>query len=350
MFVYYIIFILSFLLCIIDYLPNRLLRGIIYSVFCIFLALLPGFKDIGVDNDSINYANIFQSVENYSFREILSGNYWENIERGYMFINKLIYILGGSINILFLTIAILTGVLNYSIFFKVNRYVFTGLLFYLSFYYLYRDFTQIRYALSCAISFWAVYFLLRKRYTFFFFALLTAFLFHSTAIILVVVLPICYFFKDRYFYLILPVVCLVGIFFNPFPILLSFGGVPEHMVIYLDEEGGGGFMVSVFGFIIILIYSIFFEALKNLKQDYTLYFRLFAIGIALNLLFIQSAIFQRFTYLLFQFGILLLPAILIELQKSKYKPYFVVLHFLIVCFLLYYGIKLISPQIIRPYF
>lgn len=352
MFIYSLVFVISFLLCGIDYSNNRTLRGVLYTFFCVFLILLPGLKAVGVDNDSINYNDIFTSTENYTVSEIISGNYWENIERGYMLLNKVVYLLGGNITQLFLIVAIITGLLNYRFFFKENRYVFTALLFYLSFFYLYRDFTQIRYALSCSVSFWSVYFLLRKKYVLFALALLLAILFHSTAVILLILLPVCYFIKNRYVYAILPILCLVGLVYNPFPLLLALGGVPEHMAIYLDEEGGGGFMVSAFGIFIIAIYLFFYQKkLKGMDFEFHFYFRLFALGVALNLLFIQSAIFQRFTYLLFQFAVILLPKMLYSLQnKTENKWSIAIIHLMIICFLLYYGLKLISPTIIRPYF
>ncbi|WP_082035790.1 EpsG family protein [Pedobacter lusitanus] len=215
---------------------------------------------------------------------------------------------------------------------------------------MYRDFTQIRYGLSCSIVYWAIYFFTKKRYFAFAFSFVLAFLLHNTALIIIILLPLCYFFKNRYVYLIAPFVCLIGLFINPFPILLSLGGVPEHMQIYFNEEGGGGMVVSVIGMAIMMIYAVFYTKVKSENFDFDMYYRLLAVGVSLNLLFIQASIFQRFSYLFFQFCVLFLPNMLAELQKMKDKYYFVLLHFLFNCFFVYYGIKLIAPTLIRPYF
>lgn len=347
--IYYLVFLLSFILCILDYRSDDILKRSIYFVFCAIVVILPGLRGIGVDNDSSNYLDIFQLSGNYTFKEILTGNYWENVERGYMILNKIVFVLGGTIKTVFFLIAMLTGILNYSLFYKKNKFAFTSVLFYLAFFYLYRDFTQIRYGLSCALGFWAISYLLKKKYLLFSVVVTVSFFIHSTAILWIIVLPICFYVKNKMFYFILPFFCTVGLFFNPFPLLLSLGGVPEHMAIYLAEEGGGGFMVTVFGFVIMGLYILFQKYFIDLDEDNAFYFRLFALGVGLNLLFIQSAIFQRFTYLLFQFGVLLLPSLLLSLQNGKHRYSFVFLHFVFACFLLYYAFKLIAPGIIRPY-
>jgi hypothetical protein len=347
--VYYFVFIVSFLLCVLDYVKVEKIKIIAYTTFCLLLVLLPGFRSVGNDNDSTNYADIFDLSKTYTLREIVAGDYPENIERGFMLLNKVVASAGGSVTAIFLAIAVLSGVLNYLIIYKVSPYPFTALLFYLSFFYLYRDFTQIRYGLSCALCFWSVYFFVGKNYLLTVLTLLFAIFVHSAAFILVLVLPCCLLVKNKYLYLALPFVCVVGIVFNPFQYLLTLGGVPAHMQIYLDEEGGGGFIVSALGYLIMMIYIFYKKQLSNDNYNFALYYRLFAVGVALNLLFIQASIFQRFSNLLFQFSVLFLPNLLWALRDMKYRYYLVFLHFMFLCFFLYYGIKLISPALIRPY-
>ncbi|MBB5647477.1 EpsG family protein [Pedobacter cryoconitis] len=350
MLIYYLVFLFSFLLCGFDYLKDQSVKLIVYVAFSAFLIALPAFRTIGTDNDSGSYEEIFLSGNKYSLAEVLEGKYEGNTERGYMLLNKVILMMGGDINTLLFVVAVLTGVLNYTLIYKVSKFPFTALLIYLSFFYLYRDFTQIRYALSCAFAYWTVFFFIRGRYFSFFFSFMVAMLFHNTAFALIVILPLCYFFKNRYIYMIIPFFCLIGIFVNPFPILLSLGGVPEHMQMYLDEDGAGGLAVSAIGLSIMLIYFIYYNKFEKKDSGLAIYYRLLAVGVSLSLLFIQASILQRFSYLFFQFCVLLLPNMLSGLQRLKDRYYFVLLHFLFNCFFLYYGVKLIAPTLIRPYF
>lgn len=350
MLIYYLVFLFSFLLCAFDYLKDHSVKLIIYIAFSSFLIALPAFRSIGTDNDSGSYEEIFLSGNKYSLTEVLEGKYEGNTERGYMLLNKVILMVGGDINTLLFIVALLTGVLNYTLIYKVSKFPFTALLIYLSFFYLYRDFTQIRYGLSCAFAYWTVYFFLKRKYYACIFSFIIALLFHNTAFTLIFILPLCYLFKNRYVYMIVPFLCLIGLVINPFPLLLAMGGVPEHMQMYLNEEGGGGLAVSAIGLSIMLIYFIYYDKLKRTDFNFAFYYRFLAVGVSLSLLFIQASILQRFSYLFFQFCVLLLPNMLIELQKLKDRYYFVLVHFLFNCFFVYYGIKLIAPTLIRPYF
>jgi len=348
MFIYYFIFLIAFFLCGVDYITNRYIKLGFYLTFCTILIAFPALKSIGVDNDGGTYDEIFRMANTYSFSEILSGNYWENIERGYMLLNKIIGYFGGTISGVFIIVAFLTGLINYSVIYKKTPFPFSTLLFYLSFFYLYRDFTQIRYGLSCALVFLSVYHLMEKKYIWCLVFLLCALLFHNSSAIMLIAIPLCFLIRNKYIYLLLPLISLVGLFYNPFPLLMALTGGSSHMEIYLGETGGAGFMVAAVGAIIMSIYLIYKSRFTD--QNMAIYFRLLMLGVALNFLFFQTSIFQRFSYMLFQFGLLLLPGMIHILQKSKDKYFFVFFHFLCNCFFLYYGFKLIAPTLIRPYF
>jgi len=349
MIIYYAIFFVAFILVPLDYVNNKSWTQPIFIALSIFLIAFPAFRSVGVDNDSINYNLIFKSSEDYSFLDILTGNYWENTERGYFLLNKFVSIFSDDVSYVFIIMAITTGYLNYSFIYKNSRFPFLSILFYISFFYLYRDFTQIRYAFSCACIFWFINFYLDKNYIKSFVLLIVAIMFHNTAIILCVAIPFVIFVRNPIVFLILPVICLLGFFYNPFPLLLSIPNIPSYMLNYVDEDGGGGLVVSLLGFIIIASYFIFKRQI-TLNERESFIFRFFAIGVALNMLFIQSAIFQRFTYLFFQFSILIVPLILSKLLLSNARYWVVFTHFVIAVFLLYYGCKMISIDLIRPYY
>lgn len=348
MFVYYLVFIFAYLLCLLDYIEDGGFKKCIYLTFCMLIILLPGFRTVGNDNDSANYEEIFRLSSTLDFVDIIKGQYDDNNERGFMLLNKIVTEMGGSVNVLFLITSVLTGLLNYSLIYKVCKYPFTSLLIYLSFFYLYRDFTQIRYALCCALAAWTIFHVINKRFFLAFLCWFLALSFHNTALILILVIPFCHLIKSRVYYFVLPCLSLIGLVINPFPLLLSLGGVPEHMQIYFNEEGGAGFVISAIGLAMMCIYILVHK--KDITYSSEFYFRCVAIGVSLNLLFIQASIFQRFSHLLFQFAVFFFPNVLVELEKNRYKYYFTAIHFLFNCFFLYYGVKLIAPTLIRPYF
>ena len=351
--VYYLIFIISYFLCFFDFIKETKIKLFVFLLFTASVTLIAGLRTLGVDNDSVVYQQIFISSENISFYQIIIGDYWENTERGFYLLNKLVYTSGGDIQTLLLTVSILTASLNYSIIYKISPYPFLSLLFYLSFFYLYRDFTQIRYGLSCALVFYAIYFYIKKRNFFFFVFFSFSILFHNTSYILLIILPFCLFFKNKLVYFYLPIIGLVGLFYNFLPLLLSQGGGMQYLQIYLDESGNAGLMIPFIGSVIMLIYIFNEKKLLAIKYDYNwveFFFKFFAISVTLNFLFFQVSIFQRFAYLFFQFGIFLLPMMIKNLRISKYKIYYNLLYFAFATFFLYYGLKMINQNLVRPYF
>lgn len=345
--IYYSIFIISFLLCIFDFVGDNRNKFFVYFSFITGITLVAGLRDIGIDNDSLMYEGFFQCWKKYSYWEIFNGDFTPQREIGYVLLNKTLFVLGFDFRNVMLFMSIFSAILTYSFIYKFSPYPFISLLFYLSFFYLYRDFTQIRYSLSCAILFWAIFFYSKKRYLFFFSFWLLALLFHKTALILLIVLPFLTLNKKNLFYFLFPIVCSFGIFINVFLICFSFLETYSFTVaFYLEEKGSAGFVLSILGYSIMLLY--YFLSTDFIKSEYNLYFRLICLGVGLNLLFFKSSVFQRFNYLFFQFAIILLPILIWQLNKLNNKYFKIVYFGFAFCFLIY-GCHLINIALLRPY-
>lgn len=345
--IYYCIFIISFLLCIFDFIGNDKTKLFVFSSFVIGVTAIAGLRDVGIDNDSIMYQGFFDSWNKYSYWQLFCGDYSVSREIGYVLLNKTLFILGFDFRSVLVFMSVLSGLLTYSFIYRFSPYPFISLLFYLSFFYLYRDFTQIRYGLCCAFLFWAVFFYFKKKYLFFFSFWLAGILFHKTAFILLLVLPFLTFNKNNYFYYLFPIVCSFGIFFNV--ALMSFSFLEKYSVTltyYLHEKTGGGLMLSVLGYLIMILY--YYLSADTVKSNYNLYFRLLCLAVGLNLLFIKFSVFQRFDYLFFQFSIILLP-ILIQQLNVLNKKYFIIAYTGFAGCFLFYGCSLINIALIRPY-
>src|SRR5690606_19724704 len=150
---YYILFAVTFLFTVFDFIQSRYVRLCAYVPLCLLLIGFVAFRALGVDNDGIAYQDAFRLVsEKYSWLDLLRGNYDETMERGYLLLNKLVFDLGGNIHVVFTIMALLTGLLNFALIYKYSPMPFLSVLIYLCFFYLYRDFTQIRYALSAVMG------------------------------------------------------------------------------------------------------------------------------------------------------------------------------------------------------
>lgn len=350
--IYYIIFFVAFFLCFFDFVPYKSLKLFLYSIFCGVLIFLIGFRKVGIDNDSPVYEGMFYFYSNASFSTLIKGG-TGYVEVGYTFFNKIISDFGGDFRTLLLLTALICGILEYSFIYKKTKYPFISLLTYLSFFLLYRDFTQIRYAICAGFCFWCVDFFISKKYIKALVYFIFAVSFHNAAIILLPILPFLMIFKKDTLLVLLPLPCLmIGLTINLFPFLLATGFANQHMEIYKKEEGGAGFALSFIGYLLVIIFILLDKFAKkvNFTEEQKFYFRIVAISISLNFLFLQSAIFQRFTYILFQFSILLIPVLLWQIKlHTKLKENFFILYFFLAAFLLFYGIRMIDPALIRPY-
>src|SRR5690606_19321858 len=130
----------------------------------LFLVLFVGLRSIGVDNDSAAYEEAFKIAGKTSWIDLFTGNYGETMERGYLLLNKLIYSVDGTVHGVFLMMDILTGLINFTLIYHRSPLPFSSVLMYVCLFYFFRDFTQIRYALSAGLGLWAIFMLIDAKY------------------------------------------------------------------------------------------------------------------------------------------------------------------------------------------
>lgn len=354
MVIYYVIVILAFLLSIFDLAKSNHLRWTVYTFFCVILVLFVGLRDLGVDNDSVNYSEAFNFGAATSWRDLILGDYDETMERGYLILNKIIFTLGGNIHTVFLVMAALTGLINYVLIYKKSPYPFCSLLVYVCFFFFYRDFTQIRFSFAAAMSMWVLFEFLDKRYLNAVLLVTTATFFQSAALVMPLLILLYFVGRNYWIYFFLPFVGLVGSFYEPVEILFGLGGLPPTLAQYveLDEIGRGGYVISAIAQVFMLAVMIFKQRLLRSysKQTIDLMFIALSLGSFINLLFISFAIMQRLALLLFGVIVFLMPYIFRIFEthgKDKYTGLF--LRFIFMLFVLYYGLNMIDPELMRPY-
>lgn len=354
---YYIIFITSYLLCIFDFTESRSVKFLVYFSFCTLVTLIVGFREVGIDNDSVAYQEMFGSYTNSTFDQIIAGGYGY-VEKGYVFLNKLIALLGGNYRILFIVMAIVTALFNYIFFWKKSDYFFLSLLFYISFFYLYRDFTQIRYGLSAAICMWSTYYFFKKQYFYTILTFILALGFHNSAVILPLAILIIRLFRSQIWYVVIPIPCIfIGKLLTLQLLFSVFGNGTDHMDIYLKDESLGSASISLVGYCICLLYFFLvnFKVEHLNKESFLIrtgdfYFKLVSIAVAMNFLFINISIFQRFSFILFQFSSILISiTISLMAERVRERYLFVIYYFFIASFFLFYGMRMINVDLVRPY-
>lgn len=351
---YYALFFITFSFTVFDFVQSTYIRLFAFVPLCLFIIAFAGLRGLGVDNDGVAYQDAFRMAGEYSWSDLATGNYLDKMERGYLLFNKLVYSLGGDIHIVFVVMALLTGLLNFTLIFKYSPMPFFSVLIYVCFFYLYRDFTQIRYALSAALGIWAVCFFVDRRYIWSGVCIFFATFIHGA----VLIVPLFYLFysliRSYSFYVILPVVGMVIGFLDPVMYLFALGGLPPTLANYVEQEefGKGGYMLSAIAQFFIFAVFYYRNKLLEFYQERTidLFFAALSMGSFINLMFISFAIMQRLSSLLFTVIVLLMPYVFSTMEDDlKDRNLGLFARFAFMAFVLYYGLKMINIDLVRPY-
>lgn len=351
---YYAIIITAFLLSIFDLVKSDVVRLIVYVGYCLILVLFIGLRSVGVDNDGANYEDAFNLAGGLSWLDLVIGNYDETMERGYLLLNKIIYALGGNIHTVFLLMASLTGLVNYTLIYKKSPLPFASLLLYVCFFFFYRDFTQIRFGLSAGMGLWAVLLWADRRYLFALLLVLIASSIHSAVLVVALLIVLYSVIQNAWFYFLLPIFGLIGGFFDPVMILFKLGGLPPTLAQYVEFEefGTGGYVISLIAQVFMAAMLIFKTRLLNRypKSLFDLLFVALALGSFINLLFISFAIMQRLALLLFGAILFAMPYLCYLLESDKDDKFNALFfRFIFMVYVFYYGLKMIDPGLMQPY-
>jgi hypothetical protein len=124
-------------------------RRIIYIALTLFLILLAGLREVGMDPDSINYEQCYLHYDDI--------NALQMVEYSYVLLSEFFNHFTHDVHILFLFYAIIgVGVKMYA-FTKLSRRWFLPVMVYLSYYYTMHDCMQIRTGILSAMLLMAIY-------------------------------------------------------------------------------------------------------------------------------------------------------------------------------------------------
>ena len=152
------------------------------------LCSIAAFRNYNIGNDTFEYMRIFETIKNSDNIFLMTDRY----EIGYLLLNKIVsFVFSNSVSILFVTSIIIY--IGFSIF--IMKYSenpgFSIILFILMGYFA-QSLNLIRFQIACVILLWAFDKILNKKIISFLLLVFIAFLFHKTAIIFLLALPLRY--------------------------------------------------------------------------------------------------------------------------------------------------------------
>jgi hypothetical protein len=166
----------------------------------LILVLFAGFREIGFDRDSKNYAIIIQSINSLSFSDL---NFFEKEPSFYLFAYVANWLFSDAVRGTFVIYALFGIALKIIGIYRLSRIPLLSVIFYISSYYILHELTQIRVGVASAIFLLAIPDIVNKDSKAYMIKTIFAIFFHYSAIIM---LPLYLIVKmNKWFYYIIPI-------------------------------------------------------------------------------------------------------------------------------------------------
>lgn len=284
------------------------------------LALMVGFRNLAVGNDTWEYVRLFKDIQNYQFLDLLDNNRYES---GYLLFNKIISLFFLNPIYLLLICSLITYSAYYFFIVKYSKNFGFSILLFVLMGYFGQTMNTIRLQLATVILIFGFNFLVKNKTIKFVCACILAFFFHKTAIIFLLALPLKKVKLTRKKILIICFVTLI-IFLYFDPIFQVVGEYIEYYrsyenTVYLD---GNIRIASILKLCLSLSISIFiYICYKTNKEGFDvsdkLMMKLVFFSVFILVISLKFPILDRVADYFNVYSIAVLPNAVNNLQKNR---------------------------------
>ncbi|MDD1596978.1 EpsG family protein [Riemerella anatipestifer] len=284
-----------------------------YSAVVILIVLLTGFRPIGIDRDGLMYNEYYEGICEYTYIQIIVGSPHRIVEVGYLLINKLFC--GIGFRELLLVIAVLSILPKAYLLYRYAAYPFFALLMYMSFFYLLRDFTQIRDAVAISFVLFSLFSVFYKKYLWSCFFLVLGSLFHLVSLMFIPIFLCLVYVNEQNVYYKLLLLSVPFLFWDITSEIMTILNdyLPEQLAKYNKIEGGGSGTILLL--MLMTVISYFFVE-NDPRLEYMN--KIVLIGLFTGILFYHHPVLYRITNGLAFFSILMYVNI-IKKMNEHYK-------------------------------
>lgn len=237
---------------------TTMLKKWMFFLITLILIAFAGFREIGLDKDSLNYSIIINSLD---FSDFLKLSIIQIEPFFYLIVFIANWLFGDPVRVSFLIYALLGVSLKMIGIYRLSHIPFLSVFIYLCYYYPMHELTQIRVGVASAIFLLAVPDMVNRDFRSYFTKAMLAILFHYSAVIMIILYPLINAKKNRYFWSIVPIFGLFFVFLNK--LILDFIA----MSIYLLE-----FLPSIFSYRILLYIDLYSKGIFNEINIFNLYY------------------------------------------------------------------------------
>lgn len=331
----FLFLIISFFLLLGTLLPKEK-QNLYLLISFIILFILSAFRGENVGTDTINYKDLFNSFQlNIDWIRL-------SIEPGWLFLNDVIIFLGGEYRHLIILSSFLTLA---SVFFVAKKYSLNPMLSILAYYLLYfyfYSFNISRQLLAVSIVLVAFLFLIKNRIFLFAILIFFASLFHSSALICLLLILVNKLSGDKYILSLLSFLSgIVGLFgYQLISKLAKFSDYESYVLTYEHGNllGNSLFLVIYQSFLIFILFTV---------KKVTLEVKIFCFYIIFMSITIRIPFADRLILYFAAFQILFFPYYLLKQanfdKNSRSIAFFLILMFLYIIFFRVFGAGEILP-------
>lgn len=283
------------------------------------LTLLGGLRGASVGTDTYDYIRIFNNIKNYNR---LTKLFTLDIELGYVFLNKLIAVIGGnSQTILFVT----SGIISFGFLYFIKNHsknIVLSVFLLLTLYYYYASFNAIRQYIAISILINSYRYIKEKDFIGFIFIIILASLFHMSSLFFI---PLYIIGLIKWDYL--RVLILIGIFilvyFN-LELIIDFGVklFPKYQK-YLGTDffkGHTGIMYPIVNTTIFAFVTVVYFGKKGYLNMHLNILYVINILIVLITLFSSKIYFAtRLSWYLTPFHLIIIPNFLNQITEKRFN-------------------------------
>ena len=304
-----------------------------FTVFtCLFLFVIMGFRGFNIGPDTYSYCKEFTALQNYTgFFGIPDWN--QNV--GFTVFRFLLSKITPNDARLYLLVV--SAICSYSIFYLLDRYsenVLMSQIMLLSLSYVYFFMSGIKQTLSMSILIFAYDKLREKKNIAFLLLVGLATLFHSTALVFILVLPASKLKLKKMYILLIPLVIIVGILYakdllETAIMYLEDTRYAAYGTYYESENNFSGLLIQV----AIVIVTLFLSWKKLDDDEMQILLPMYTVGIFFQSMTGVLAEFFRISMFFNIFGVIMLPK---AFKLTNKKGANILEAFCVIIFILYF--------------
>lgn len=325
-----------------------------YNFFFIVLTLLSCLRKYTVGADTAQFWDNFLKINSLNFSELFTLRY----EKGFILLCKFIQIFSSSPQSLLIVTSIFVNFSVYKFIKKYSKNILFSCLLYLTLNYYFTFICLMRQALAISIVLYGFDYLINRKYFKYLIFVLLASQFHMSALIFLILIPICNFPNNKLILLTI-ILSFFSLVISKYGFLIITNLVPEYSK-YVGSDysqpsyiSGGmytltNFCFLLFGFLIPNRLKIFNKIFKD--REYVVVSIIISLATIISAASMSISIFNRiFLYFNF-FNLIWVPNCLELIANDRVRrnwkiliTFFTVLYVIVITYMGWYGVTPYLP-------